>query len=174
MKLDVAIFLYHGSLCTLFSILSLCLHRMCVFCGERGEEFTEESHFLNDCPMLQPCKFCSQVVWYTILLLSRRNGLLDIGFCSNLWYCHTKKVELSGLSTFDTQIYLLVGGGGGAFLPHNFLQNTPNLVTSCGVHHWITMHKEDAALTNLETNYPKALKSKLWANSGILGSHQAL
>ena len=35
-----------------------------MFCRERRDDFNEsglESHYLNECPMLQPCQFCTQV-----------------------------------------------------------------------------------------------------------------
>lgn len=39
--------------------------RMCIFCGEKNETFTEEMldmHYWKSCPMLKRCDYCAQVV----------------------------------------------------------------------------------------------------------------
>ena len=51
------------SLCSrlLFSLLI----RMCIFCGEKNESFTEEMldvHYWKSCPMLKRCDHCAQVI----------------------------------------------------------------------------------------------------------------
>ncbi|XP_031562247.1 centrosomal protein of 104 kDa-like [Actinia tenebrosa] len=41
------------------------MDRMCIFCGEQNETFTEEMldlHYWKNCPMLKRCDHCSQVV----------------------------------------------------------------------------------------------------------------
>lgn len=38
--------------------------RMCMFCGERSEDFDEpglDQHYLRSCPMLKKCEDCKQV-----------------------------------------------------------------------------------------------------------------
>ena len=39
--------------------------RMCIFCGEKNETFTEEMldmHYWKSCPMLKRCDYCAQVM----------------------------------------------------------------------------------------------------------------
>ncbi|KAK3743942.1 hypothetical protein QZH41_020283, partial [Actinostola sp. cb2023] len=44
---------------------TFCCLRMCIFCGQKNQSFTEEAldlHYWKSCPMLKRCDHCSQVV----------------------------------------------------------------------------------------------------------------
>lgn len=46
--------------------------RMCIFCGEKNETFTEEMldmHYWKSCPMLKRCDHCAQVLEILVLVV---------------------------------------------------------------------------------------------------------
>ena len=65
MSINTIFFLLpHPPCVSAVELLHLLLCRICIFCGERNEAFTEEGldiHYWKSCPMLKRCANCKQV-----------------------------------------------------------------------------------------------------------------